>query len=509
MNLGECFSLLSTHCADSGATSKLLQDILVKLQALDEGTLQDSLNSFVSALFSVWSRLDEECIVLAAKVLREMFTKCGIELVFSNVSTNIFWGLKEGPPSLKEAVLEVITTGFEANTVLVRNLPLDTLNSLLTAIVHCVADENSLIGEKAQKLLVLIAKVPTSVSIVFKDPASVQLLHSMVVNNGSLRIRLYDLMCSLIAVSEDLLELCIKEGFMDAMLKDIRSNDLLIQLNVIELLTDLILRSPFSMKFFYSNNVLPILHNLLTEAQANPDGGLQHVALVKFFGCFLGRYPKECVEAYPDFLQLIYSYVRFYDSLPIGLRLLAFDTIALAASAPEGKRILANQGAAMKEAMECLGRAMRNGTLDIRVRHLEALEKIFTVEDPSEINEFSELLLDWFNSIYSDRTPQQLFSLIKGPFESHQVAMYKVLRALALFRWFPQKIKEAEGFFDFLISRAELSTEAQHVKFELIQRLASNPEVKIAFNSVEQMKLTEYIRHGATYYKAVPQLATE
>ncbi|CDW60049.1 Proteasom PSMB domain containing protein [Trichuris trichiura] len=422
MSMEEYFSLLSTHCKDSGATSKLLQDIIVKLRALDEGALQNNLSSSVSALFSVWSDIDEECIGLAAKVLHEMFTKCGVDLFVNNVSASVFWGLKDGPPSLKEALLEL-------------------------------------------------------------------------------------LMCSLIAVSEDLLELCIKEGFMDAMLEEITSNDLLVQLNVIELLTDLILLSPSSMQFLYSNNVLPVLHNSLIEAQANPDGGLQHVALVKFFGSFLGRYPKECLQAYPDFLQLIYSYVRFYDSLPIGLRLLAFDTIALAASAPEGKRILASQGAAMKEAMECLGRAIRNGTLDIRVRHLEALEKIFTVEDPTEMNEFSELLLDWFNSIYSQPTAQQLFSLIKAPFEAHQVAMYKVLRALALFRWFPQKIKEAEGFFDFLISRAELSTEAQHVKFELIQRLASNPDVKAAFSPTEQMKLTEYIRHGAMYYKAVPQFA--
>uniref|UniRef100_A0A5S6QRR3 26S proteasome non-ATPase regulatory subunit 5 n=1 Tax=Trichuris muris TaxID=70415 RepID=A0A5S6QRR3_TRIMR len=509
MTLEEGISFLRLPIVDIPSTARELRDILAELRAADEATAQGCLVSYVSALFSVWHHMDEELTSLSIKILREMFAKCGIEFVISRVSVNIIWGLKDGPSSLKEALLELVTTGFESNEAFVRELPLHEFNSLLTAIAFCLADESSSIGEKAQNLLVLIAKVPRSVSEIFENQPCVQLLHSMGTSKTSMRIRLYDLICSLVVVSEDIIELCKKEGFMTAMFNDIKSSDLLIQLNVIELLTELTSHSQFSMQFLHDNGVIPILHNLLEEARENPDGGLQHVALVKFFGCFFARYPKECVEEYADFLKLIYSYVRYYDTLPIGLRLLAFDTIALAASNPEGKRILANEGPAMKEAMECLGRAMRSGELEMRVRHLEAVEKIFTVENPSEINEFSELLLQWFNDMYDHRTPQHLYSLVKEPFQSHQLVMYKILSALAMYPWFPEKIKEVKGFFEYLVSRTWVSPETQHAKFELIQRLASNSEVKNVFTPAQQLKLTEYIRQGAMYFRAVPELATE
>lgn len=67
-------------------------------------------------------------------------------------------------------------------------------------------------------------------------------------------------------------------------------------------------------------------------------------AVIKFFGHLSRLYPKECCEGYPLFLSSVFDLVLNYMHLEVGQRLLAFDTLGLIASTPDGKRVLEKHG---------------------------------------------------------------------------------------------------------------------------------------------------------------------
>lgn len=65
---------------------------------------------------------------------------------------------------------------------------------------------------------------------------------------------------------------------------------------------------------------------------------------MRLFG-HLGRlYPKECIEKYPKFFDATFQLVINYNLMEVAQRLLAFDTLGLLASTPDGKMVLSKFG---------------------------------------------------------------------------------------------------------------------------------------------------------------------
>lgn len=163
------------------------------------------------------------------------------------------------------------------------------------------------------------------------------------------------------------MKLCADGGFIDALLNEVDSSDVLCQLNAMEILTEMAAPksgSDHCLRFFQERGLLQKLNGMLLHAREAPDATflfpgkfftfccffkvsemfLIFLAVIKFFGHLSRLYPKECCEDFPMFLASVFDLVLNYNRLEVGQRLLAFDTLGIIGSTPGGKAILAKHG---------------------------------------------------------------------------------------------------------------------------------------------------------------------
>ncbi|KRY66245.1 26S proteasome non-ATPase regulatory subunit 5 [Trichinella pseudospiralis] len=480
--------------------SNNLDDILSEVKSLNDETFQHELTpSGLKQFFEAWWHMNEESRTKARLILHSMFDNHSTLYFMSGFIVEIVFGLSTCDDDVKEALLKEVKLVVTRDKELMRSLSMEHRHSLVKAVVQCIFQPNFAVSEAAHNTVLAFASYPEGMASIFEHKPTVELLRSMLKQDESLRMRLYDLCSALACMSEEGLKCCVSEGFMEALYDELGKPDLLVQLNVLEILTKMVSSSEHCLKYFHNLGAVSKLHEMMITAENSSDAGLLHYSLVRFFGHLARLYPTECCNAYPGFLPLIFHYISQYNSLDAGLRLLTFDTFGMLGSTAEGKRLLTEHEEPMKLCMRSFGAAIRSGTLEIRARHIEALTNLFTVQGLEEVNEFTLQMHRWFKWL-ADDSLQFLFALLKQPFAITQEALMHLLIVLADHKWFVVDVANSEGILDFLVARPpELSTAAVHLRYDLIQALSSSSKRENVFNSQQQLKIMKYLREGIFY----------
>ncbi|OUC44245.1 hypothetical protein D917_09271 [Trichinella nativa] len=118
-----------------------------------------------------------------------------------------------------------------------RSLSMEHRHSLVKAVVQCIFQPSLAVSEAAHNTVLAIASYPEGMASIFEHKPTVELLQLMLKQHESLRMRLYDLCSALACMSEEGLQCCVNEGFMEALYNELGKSDLLVQLNVLEILT--------------------------------------------------------------------------------------------------------------------------------------------------------------------------------------------------------------------------------------------------------------------------------
>ncbi|KRY10894.1 26S proteasome non-ATPase regulatory subunit 5, partial [Trichinella patagoniensis] len=486
-----------------------LDDILSEVTSLnDEAFHQELTPGGLKQFFEAWWHMNEENRNKARLILHSMFDNHSTLYFMSGFIVEIVYGLSTCDDNVKEALLKEIKFVVNRDKELMRSLSMEHRHSLVKAVVQCIFQPNLAVSEAAHNTVLAIASYPEGMASIFEHKPTVELLQLMLKQHESLRMRLYDLCSALACMSEEGLECCVNEGFMEALYNELGKSDLLVQLNVLEILTKMVSSSEHCLKYFHNLGAVNKLHEMMITAENSSDAGLLHYCmiliiiwypLVRFFGHLARLYPTECCNAYPGFLSLIFHYISQYNSLDAGLRLLTFDTFGMLGSTAEGKRLLTQQEEPMKLCMRSFGAAIRSGTLEIRARHIEALTNLFTVQGVQEVNEFTFQMHRWFKWLADDPL-QFLFALLKQPFAITQEALMHFLIVLADHKWFLVDVANSEGILDFLVARPpELTTTMMRLRYDLIQALSLSSKRENVFNSQQQLKIMKYLREGVFY----------
>ncbi|KAL1240110.1 26S proteasome non-ATPase regulatory subunit [Trichinella pseudospiralis] len=449
--------------------SNNLDDILSEVKSLNDETFQHELTpSGLKQFFEAWWHMNEESRTKARLILHSMFDNHSTLYFMSGFIVEIVFGLSTCDDDVKEALLKEVKLVVTRDKELMRSLSMEHRHSLVKAVVQCIFQPNFAVSEAAHNTVLAFASYPEGMASIFEHKPTVELLRSMLKQDESLRMRLYDLCSALACMSEEGLKCCVSEGFMEALYDELGKPDLLVQLNVLEILTKMVSSSEHCLKYFHNLGAVSKLHEMMITAENSSDAGLLHYSLVRFFGHLARLYPTECCNAYPG-------------------------------STAEGKRLLTEHEEPMKLCMRSFGAAIRSGTLEIRARHIEALTNLFTVQGLEEVNEFTLQMHRWFKWL-ADDSLQFLFALLKQPFAITQEALMHLLIVLADHKWFVVDVANSEGILDFLVARPpELSTAAVHLRYDLIQALSSSSKRENVFNSQQQLKIMKYLREGIFY----------
>jgi hypothetical protein len=216
------------------------------------------------------------------------------------------------------------------------------------------------------------------------------------------------------------------------------------------------------------------LHELFSRIANEPDSGFLFPACIRFFA-HLALADPSALSRFPRFLDSVFDLVFHFDLLDAPQRALAFDTLALVASVPEGRRILSQldgmwmlheqwtlhrsnlhtcmlnwhivceysmnmliaDGTRMTKAMARFGAAATSGPLELRVRHLDALHRLFspcTVDPTSPAMRDDAVLEEWFAQL-GEPFPTILIAYLHKPFVELRHASLALLLVLVEFPW--------------------------------------------------------------------------
>uniref|UniRef100_A0A915HMH8 Condensin complex subunit 1 C-terminal domain-containing protein n=1 Tax=Romanomermis culicivorax TaxID=13658 RepID=A0A915HMH8_ROMCU len=108
----------------------------------------------------------------------------------------------------------------------------------------------------------------------------------------------------------------------------------------------------------------------------------------------------------------------------------------------------------MVPCMKAFGECIREGPMELRSRHIEALTNMFLVEPENLSNErilsITEIWMTWMKRGTIDDSITFLFDVLRRPIPEIRRTICALFKKLILLHWALPKILSQEGFIDFI-----------------------------------------------------------
>ncbi|XP_072940134.1 26S proteasome non-ATPase regulatory subunit 5-like [Epargyreus clarus] len=436
---------------------------------------------------------------LACEVLKICFEKFNTGEVIKNYTSHIMFLLRHNNSCVRKLGIHEVYKTVKDDISL---LPVSEYIDVFVAVAQLVCDDDIGIANKA---VLITSKLPQEAY-----PKVLEEMKFALQCNKSTRCNVYEVIINISAISFDLFQLCVNEGYIDHMVSELESDDVLFQMNILELLAQLAV-TPHGINYFVRSGVLQKITDLLASLQDSPLRGLLTPGYMKFFGRIAHNYPKEILDKYPVLTDSLFVAIETTDAalLPVAL-----ETLGFIGSTAEGKLCLAALGGKYIQTLEKLGQIEKNCSTEIKVRVLQAFTNLVGVDKDSKFSnknpDFQRINLmtrEWFRCFSKAPGPmEKLFSLCKSPFPEIKTAATDLLDAVCQHTWGQELVAHVAGFVEYLMDRtAEDSKEVKEAKYNIIKRLSTSP----AFDANIIERLQTYVEQGPFFSETQLQVALE
>lgn len=297
------------------------------------------------------------------------------------------------------------------------------------------------------------------------------------------------------------------------MVRDLASDDLLLQLNVMEILSQLV-ATEHGLEYLEAQGVFP----RLTAALENIDS--MHIlfpGFIKFVGSLANAHTDKMFPRYVHICKPLFEVIISNDSSTLSPCL---DTLGVIGRTQAGKVFLddltlVNPDGDMKMIFMELAMFLTQLPTEEQIRILHCLENLFqwlSTEDGGEQepnNRISMITEKWYK--YLDRGPglKTVMAYCRNPFPDIKLAGFGVLRAIVDFSWGRTALSETAGGLEYIMDRSmEFHKESFQAKFQVlkcIQRAGS----ETCFTEDQRKDIDEYVHKGPFYIKGETEIATE
>lgn len=196
-------------------------------------------------------------------------------------------------------------------------------------------------------------------------------------NDDVVRCRVYNVAIQVARKSAILLE---KTDFiLKRAVEDLQSTDILLQLNVLEILSDLALES-HGLTYIENKGVFAFLIKKIEKIEDDPMSAILIPALMKFFGNVAYIHPSKIFKDYPIVINSLFDCLLSEDN-----RLLkpGYETLGHLSTSCEGK--IALDGEKIGEILKNIVESIPSHPTDLKIEALNCLESVFVV-NPVNIN---------------------------------------------------------------------------------------------------------------------------
>jgi len=319
------------------------------------------------------------------------------------------------------------------------------------------------------------------------------------------RYRCYEVAVGVACQSRQGLALLQDVGLLPELVQEAFGRDILVQLNALELLTNLG-RTEHGFEHLQAEGVTPKLEKMLTAPDDSTFSDYLLPGLLKFFGQLGHARPERVLSAYPGFTAAVLAMPAEPDPTR---RMAAMDTIACLGMSPAGKLALGAQGAAMTACVTEIGALAQNATTELRLRALETIHHLLKLEAGDLTEELLALTQAWFAAV-SAQPLDLVWGVARQPFLDLRLVALSILAALAGLPWGQRLLFSRAGFLEFLLNRTtESNKEGRDGKLDVICAVLDSPSASGELSAEVLAQLTSYREQGSFYVRAHTEVALE
>lgn len=401
--------------------------------------------------------------------------------------------------SVKNLVLEELLRTVSCPNTLSQLLG-DT--EVLVAVTEKVADDDLSVAQHAMSILKKLGETPEGLKVLYSG-ILLRTIAKLLAKNDIITFRVYEVVTDISKNSKIGLEASIQSGFLQSLISVLDNEDELIQLNALEVMTDLAL-SEEGLKYLEQQEVLEKLAQKIAHANETPLSNLLIPGLMKFFGNVSRFRPNEIFSKYPVVISALFEVIETSDESILAS---ALDTLGHIATTVEGKYALQDLGDNMTKALKKIAEVIKNMPSYFRLRGLNNLVLILDVKKDDQDNRIVSLTKSWFDTL-GDEPLKMLIDLCKQPFADIRQVSLQLLAVVASQVWGQEYIAAFPGLVEFLLDRnIESFKECKEAKYVVVKNLSN--AVDNIFDANTMQRLLDYVNKGPLYVETYTEVAIE
>ncbi|XP_034048488.1 26S proteasome non-ATPase regulatory subunit 5 [Thalassophryne amazonica] len=378
-------------------------------------------------------------------------------------------------------------------------------HDILREVIHCIGEEKMTVAKQAIQSLSKLGHSKPGLDALFQSEL-LKVLKDVMATSDIVRYRIYELVVEIASVSPVSLGYCANSSLISQLLSELTGDDVLIRATAIEMVTTLA-HSQHGRQYLAQKGITDKISSMITDAESDPFSSLYLPGLVKFFGNLaIIDSPQQICESYPVFQSKVFEMALDPDPAMIGV---AFDTLGLLGSTVEGKQVLQKTGEKFEKVLLRMSQLASSGDTALRVRSLEAITQLLTLQTEQQTDDLLALTESWFH-LLSHHPMDMIRNISSQPFPELHCWALRVFNAIATQLWGQKLMINTPGFMEYVLNRSTSpNKEAKDAKFELVGSLVSSPTAADILGSQHYIRLKAYLTEGPYYVSAVALVDTE
>ncbi|KAG5893053.1 hypothetical protein JTB14_014833 [Gonioctena quinquepunctata] len=369
--------------------------------------------------------------------------------------------------------------------------------SLFNGVLRSIGNEDIAVAKKASDIIALIGLSDLGLKTLISYDV-MKVAHEVMSINEVTRLRVYEMVINISKESEQNFNLLNSTGLLTQILEELQSNDVLLRMNIVELLTQLGM-SQHGFRFLDKSGVLNKLFSII-EDDDQLTVQLCEPGILKFFGHMAQIKPIELLSKYPKVFDRLFTNIESGNLIIVGVSL---DTLGMIGLSSAGKCALQSTGNRITYAIKIIVKLLSSLPTDVRIRALTCLENLLLVTDAK--TDTTQITRNWY-TLFSDDPMEMILRYAKNPFTEVKLAGFGVLYALAKQSWGQTEIFNTPGLVEYLLDRStESIKECKEIKYEIISILANSKTCDHATLN----RLKEYVKEGPFFVEAITEIAFE
>lgn len=381
---------------------------------------------------------------------------------------------------------------------ILRNCPNEIKDvSIVIALIDCLKSPE--LSVSLPCIPILAQLIPKFIEITTVNTRFMQTLNG----DASVKCRSYEIA---VKIGKETPEFLTKMEFvLEKAIVDLGSKDILFQLNVMEILSELA-ENDHGLVYLENKGVFSSLLKEVEQINENPMSNLIIPGLIKFYGKIAGNYPEKIFENYPQVIHALFDCLVI--ALDFTILPTALDTLGILGRSRNGKIYLENNfGQKMKQTLHEMSVNIQNLPSDLKIRIIDCLTNLFYTNPVENDNQVTCITESWYMILsQNDQTLQFVFKFIQNPFPDIKGAAFGLLKAICHLKWGHERLNKTGGLIEFLLDRTtESDKDLKIIKYEIICLLAESN----VFSPRILVQLKSYVSEGAFYVRGVTEVAVE